>query len=479
MHGVLVCLLPLALSQPAGDATEWSSFLGPNGSCQIDSAALPDTLDPEKTLRWRAEIAGGYSSAIVVGDVLFLTSAAGKELLTQCIDRKTGEEVWRRELPFHGKRPGANSPAAPTPVSDGRAVYCAFHDFGVIAYDMEGEDLWEAPIGPFTIPHGFSSSPLLHEDLLVLQVDQDSGSYVIAWDKETGEERWMVERPGLTHGYGTPALYVPKEGPAQVILSGTYRISGHSLEDGEPLWWVDGGGQMPMTSPMVVGDRAIVCNFSSSSSESGLPKFSGSFEKALEERDTNGDGLLGPDEFENRMIKMAFFVFDLDDDGFFNERDWAFIVRGSQAAGGLYSIKLDGTGDVSESHVSWTNDNRRGLSETTSPLIFDEMILMLKSGGLVSTYDLSTGELFQTERIGEPDQYWATPVLADGKIYLASFSGILTVLSADAEWEVLSETNLADSADSAVVIWSTPAIADDQIFVRTQKALYCFGLPKE
>jgi len=179
------------------------------------------------------------------------------------------------------------------------------------------------------------------------------------------------------------------------------------------------------------------------------------------------------------MIKMAFFVFDLDDDGFFNERDWAFIVRGSQAAGGLYSIKLDGTGDVSESHVSWTNDNRRGLSETTSPLIFDEMILMLKSGGLVSTYDLSTGELFQTERIGEPDQYWATPVLADGKIYLASFSGILTVLSADAEWEVLSETNLADSADSAVVIWSTPAIADDQIFVRTQKALYCFGLPKE
>ena len=78
MHGVLVCLLPLALSQPAGDATEWSSFLGPNGSCQIDSAALPDTLDPEKTLRWRAEIAGGYSSPIVVGDVLFLTSAAGR-----------------------------------------------------------------------------------------------------------------------------------------------------------------------------------------------------------------------------------------------------------------------------------------------------------------------------------------------------------------------------------------------------------------
>lgn len=479
MQGVLVLLLPLLSPAAVGDTGEWSQFLGPGGSCRIESAALPDTLDPEETLRWRVDLAGGYSSPIIHGDRIYLTSAEGKELRTECLDRADGKEVWRSVIEFSGKRPGANSPAAPTPATDGKAVYCAFHEIGVVAYDMEGKELWRADVGPFTIPHGFSSSPIVHDDLLVLQVDQDSGSYLIAWDKKTGEERWKVERPGVTHSYSSPALYVPVEGPAQVILSSAYRISGHSLKDGKELWWVDDGGQMPMTSPMVVADRAIVCNFSSSSTESGLPNLSGSFEKALEERDADGDGLLGPDEFENRMIKMAFFVFDLDDDGFFDERDWDYLVRGNKASGGLYAIQLDGRGDVTETKVDWSNDNRRGLSETASPLVYDETIFLLKGGGLLSTYDLTTGELDHTERIGEPDQYWATPVLADGKIYLASLYGMLTVISADAEWDVLSETNLNDSNENPVVIWSTPAIAGDQIFIRAQDALYCFGLPKE
>jgi outer membrane protein assembly factor BamB len=468
--GVPVSLLLLALSSPTEPSQEWSRFLGPNGSCRIESSPLPDALDPESTLLWRTEIAGGYSSPIVVGDHILLTAADKENLLTICLDRTTGEERWTRLIPFHGKRPGANSPAAPTPVSDGKAVYAVFHDHGVAAYDLEGEDLWSAPIGPFTIPHGFSSSPLLHDDILLLQVDQDSGSYVIAWDKRTGEERWKVDRPGVTHAYGSPALYVPEQGPAQLIISGPFRVSGHSLKDGQPIWWANAGSPTPMTTPMIVGDRAIICSYAAAGAESGLPNISGSFADALEARDKNDDGRLGPDEFDSKLLQSAFFVFDLDDDGFFDERDWDYLSKHCRGSGGLYSIKLDGKGDVTESHILWKYDQRRGLSETTSPLVIDDEILLLKSGGLLSAFDLETGELDRIERVGESDQYWATPLFADGKIYLASLSGLVTVLAADGEWNKLSSTSLDEAT------WSTPAISDGRIFVRTQKALYCFGL---
>jgi outer membrane protein assembly factor BamB len=303
-------------------------------------------------------------------------------------------------------------------------------------------------------------------------MDQDSGSYVTAFDKKTGDRRWRVDRPGQTHGYGSPALWIPEDGPAQVILSGAMRISGHSLVDGKMLWWVDGSAQQPMTSPIVRDGLCIVCAYSGPSTEAGLPKLIGSFEDALVERDANGDGLLGPDEFENAMLKMAFFVFDLDDDGFFDERDWDYIVTSCGPTGGLFAIELGGKGDVTESHVLWKYDGRRGLAEAASPLLLEDRIFLLKSGGLLSTFDLATGDIDRMERVGSPDQYWASPVVADGKMYLASLTGQLTVLTASKEWEVLSSTDLGEQT------WSTPAIAGDQILVRTQKALYCFGLPE-
>ena len=170
----------------------------------------------------------------------------------------TGETRWEREIPFDGKRVGANSSAAPTPVTDGERVYSLFHAAGLVAYDLEGEELWSVDLGPFEIPHGMSSSPVLHGDLLVVQADQDSGSFLAAFDRKTGEERWRVEREGVVHSYATPAIYAPEEGPAQVIVSGSFQIASYSLADGKKLWWVNGSAWQTKAIPLIDGNVCYV-----------------------------------------------------------------------------------------------------------------------------------------------------------------------------------------------------------------------------
>ena len=466
---LLPCLL---LPTSTDDAPAWGGFRGPNGTGSATSPALPDTLDPEKTLRWRTEVPGGYSSPIVTGDRVFLTAATGKKLLTLCLDRHTGEEIWQRELPFSGKRPGANSPAAPTPVTDGKAVYCLFNDFGVVAYDMEGEDLWEEPLGPFTIPHGMSSSPVLAGDLLLLQIDQDSGSWLSAYDKKTGKARWTVDRPGFTHSYATPAVCTPEDGPAQVIVSGSYKVCSYALADGELLWWVDGSAFMTKGVPLVVGSQCYLCAYAMPSTEAGLPNITQTFAEALAERDADGNGKISLAEFDHPGLKMAWSIFDLDDDGFFDEADWAYLASSCKPTGGLFAIDCRGRGDVSASHVLWKYDGRRGLPDCTSPVVVGDTIFLVKGGSLLSTFDTKSGELARMERICASDNYFASPVTGDGKVYTASLSGQLTVLSALREWEVLSATNLNEE------VWSTPALVDGQVLVRSQKALYCFMVPE-
>ena len=233
-----IALLTLYLLCAPGDEPEWGGFRGNNGAGIAASKALPDALDPEHGVLWRTEVPAGYSSPVVSGDVVFLTAADGEHLWTLCIDRGTGKERWRKGLEFDGKRPGANSAASSSPVTDGESVYVLFHDFGLIAYDLEGQELWRRPLGPFNIPHGMSSSPLLHKDRLLLVVDQDTDSYLAAYDKAGGEELWKVERPGVTHGYSTPAVFTPEQGPSELIVSGSFQVSAYSIEDGAKRWWV-------------------------------------------------------------------------------------------------------------------------------------------------------------------------------------------------------------------------------------------------
>jgi len=464
----LALLLALSLTTAAeDDAPEWGGFRGNNGT-GVAASSIPDALDPEGNLMWRIEVPAGYSSPTIVGDRLFITGAEGSSLWTICMDRFDGTEVWRQEVGFDGKRPGANSPAAPSPATDGVGVYSVFHSFGIVAYDLEGNKLWEQEIGPFNIPHGMSSSPVVHGEMVMLQVDQDRSAYLVAYDRRTGKERWKVERPGVTHSYATPAVYAPEGKPAQLIVSGSFQIASYAVESGEKLWWVDGSAWQTKSVPVIHADRCYINAFMQAPSAIGLPKFAGSFEDILAERDENGDGLINRNEWEHEFLQMAWFIFDLDDDDAFGAEDWEYAVACGRATGGLFAIDLGGEGDVGASHVDWKFTDRRSLPEIPSPVFCNDTIFLIAEGGIFTSIDPESGEEIKQGRVAEPESYFASPVSAGGRIVLASKSGQLSVIRADAEWELLSTHRIDEE------VWSTPAIAGGQVFIRSQQALYCF-----
>src|SRR5262249_51499407 len=155
------------------------------------------------------------SSPILVGSRIFVTAYEGPKLLTICLDRATGTIQWRREAPrprTEGMQP-TNSPASPTPASDGTMVYVFFGDFRMSAYGMDGEERWKLPLGPFNNANGHGSSPIVVDDLVYLICDQDTDSYLLAVEKTTGKVHWKVDRPEVTRGYATPVVYQPKNGP--------------------------------------------------------------------------------------------------------------------------------------------------------------------------------------------------------------------------------------------------------------------------
>ena len=467
----LLALAPLISLPPLvdNDSPQWGAFRGNLGAGHASGTRVPDSLDPEGNLAWRVELPGGYSSPTVAGDRVFLTGSEGEELLTLAVDLGTGEEIWRQSLPFDGKRPGANSPASPSPVTDGERVYVAFHSFGLAAYTIEGEALWRVEMEPFNIPHGLATSPVVHDGRVIFCVDQDGGGFVAAFDAATGEELWRTERPGVFHGYATPSLFLPADGTAQVVVAGSMQVAGYSVDEGKKLWWADVGAWQTKGIPVIAGGQAWVNSFMVTLNEAGLPRMSGTFEEALSERDEDGDGKISKDEWDDPQLRMAWFVIDLDDDGFLDSTDWDYITLAGSRTGGLYSIRLDGEGDVTESHVDWSHDDRRGLPDAASPLLVDGLLYLLKTGGILTALDADTGEVIKRERIGDSDQYYASPVFAEGRIVTASLGGLLTVVEAGAEWKVLSQTSVDEQ------VWSTPALADDRVLVRSQEALWCFG----
>ena len=465
MHAITALLLLFATDD---GSPEWGSFRGNNGQGLATNASIPSEVGSEATQAWRVEVPAGYSSPVVSGEHVFLTGVEESKLLTLCLQRTDGKELWRKEIEFDGLRVGMNSSAAPTPVTDGERVYVLFHSRGLVAYDVEGKELWKHQIGPFNIPHGMSTSPIVHDDLVLLVVDQDLDSYVVAYDKESGEERWKTKRPGVTHSYSTPAVYTPEEGPAQLIVSGSLQVTGYSLEDGKRLWWVDGSAWQTKAVPIIVGDECFVSAYMVPSTEFGMPKLQESWEAELEERDANGDEVIGRDEWEGQMIQMVWFIFDLNGDEVLDKTDWEYMGSAGTATGGLFAINLGGTGNVTETHVKWKFDDRRGLPDCPTPLCLDDTLYLIKEGGLLTAIDPESGEVSKQDRVGEPDAYFASPIGAGDRLLTASRGGQLAVIQAGREWEVLSVHDLKEE------LWSTPALADGQVFVRTQEALWCF-----
>ncbi len=479
----VTALATLALPGPAQDAeatapeahaTDWRSFRGPNGSGVAASGGLPDDLGGEQAVEWRVKIHSGYSSPIAASGRIFLTGADRTHLFTVCLDEETGRKMWHRKIAYDGKRPGANSPAASTPATDGETVYALFHHVGLIAYDVFGEELWRNDLGaPFNIPHGLATSPVVHGGRVVVQLDQDSGSALVCLDAGTGSELWRTARDGAAHSYSTPIVTDASDGEPVLVVSGSYEVSGYSFETGERAWWITGTAWQTKAVPLVYENLAIVAAYMPLSTEFGLPPTPGTFEAALEEHDENGNGTIERSEWKHDMLHQTWFIWDRDGDDTLNAIDYAYLLTTKTEKGALYAIRLGGEGDVTETHVAWSYSDRRGLSDVISPILLGDTVFLLKDGGLLTAIDAATGDKAKSGRIGEPDQYYASPVAAGNRILTAGMSGQVSVVQAGPEWETLTTASFDMGK-----LWSTPALTEGRILLRSETELVALARPR-
>jgi outer membrane protein assembly factor BamB len=204
-----------------------------------------------------AETPKGNSSPVVIGNRLWITGHEGGERIVLCYDVADGSLVWRRSvMQARDERPNPmNGPATPTPASDGKSIFVLFPDFGLLAYDFSGKELWRVPLGPFGGIQGMAASPVYTEGNVVLLIDTPEQAYLAAFDAATGKQVWKADRPlGFLGSYTTPALYKPLSGPAQIVVAGAVELTGYQASTGERLWWARGVTNGPAAPPLIAGD---------------------------------------------------------------------------------------------------------------------------------------------------------------------------------------------------------------------------------
>jgi outer membrane protein assembly factor BamB len=460
----------LALSLPAAD---WPQLRGPAGSglC-LSCGKMPVEFGPQKNVLWRTGLPPGKSSPVVVGDRIFLTGAEGEDLVTMCLNRATGKVLWRRSIRAarHEAQHSLNHRAAPTAAAGENGIFVFFADFGLAAYDFDGKPRWQLPLGPFNSQHGVVASPVYGDGKLVLVSDEDTNAYILGVDAESGKIAWKTPR-NVINGYSTPVVYRPPQGPTQVIAPGSYQLTAYSIQDGEPLWFVRGLTCQPKSAPAISGG-VLYFNGWTVGNDAGEQVELPPFAEVIAKADANHDGKLAQAELPPAWQPTGTWrAIDLDRDGFLNEREWTFFRTRRAARNGLLAVRLGGSGDVTDTHVLWRHE--KSLPDVPAPLVYNDVVFLFRSGGIATTLDARTGKVLKQARLtGALEDYYASPVGVDGKVYIASEHGKVVVLRAAGEWEILAIN------DFGADIYATPAVVEDRMYLRTQDALYASGAVK-
>jgi outer membrane protein assembly factor BamB len=463
----MLALATLAADMPDPDG--WSRFRGPNGSGVSTSTHLPSEFGPEKNVVWKTELPFGHSSPTLTRERIFLTAARGEKLVTICLDRRTGKILWEREAPRSRveKLDTRNGPAGPTPATDGTNVYVFFADFGLLSYDMDGKERWRLPLGPFNNLYGMGASPVLVDDAVVLACDQNTGSFIVSVAQRDGRVRWKTPRPEAHSGHSTPILYKPAGGATQIIVPGSFLLTAYAPGSGEKLWWVGGLSFEMKSTPVVNGDTLFINGFGTPQNQPGahptIPDFA---DVVRQHSDTAGKVTLRtlPDWNARSWI-------DLNTDGEVSAAEWDYYRAAMASENGMLAIRLGGRGDMTASNVRWTY--HKSVPQLPSPIVYSNVLYMVNDGGIVTTLNPETGaEMGQGRLKGAIDRYYASPVAADGKIFMLSETGKIVVLAPGGTLEPVIVNDLKDD------IYATPAISGGNMYVRTRGWLYCFGLPK-
>jgi outer membrane protein assembly factor BamB len=432
----MVAMLGLALASGGGlyaraaaeakPGIDWPQFRGIKASGVAEGFALPASWDVAKgqNVAWKTAIPGlGLSSPIVWGDLACVsTSISGQkdaglkvglygdvkpvlddtehEWRLYCLDKKTGAVRWQQtvtkaipRIKRHTKASHANSTLA----TDGERLIAFFGSEGLYAYDLKGKQLWKKDLGVldagwFVDPSAqweTGSSPILHDNVVVIQADVQRGSFLAAFDARNGQELWRVSRSDVPT-WGTPTVH-QVNGQTQLIVNGWRHMGAYDFKTGKEIWKLSGGGDIPVPTP-VVSDGLIFI--------------------------TNAHGPKSP----------------------------VYAIR--ETATGDITLA---DGATSNAGIAWSAARDGGYMCT--PLVYRGLVYIVKYNGVLSVFEAKTGEVkFQQRLAGGTSAFTSSPIAADGKIYLASEEGRVYVLKAGPAFEVLAENDMTESVLSTPAI---------------------------
>ena len=466
MHRSILASLFVVITLHAED---WPQFRGGNGSGVSGSKNLPQEFSADKNIAWKAKIGDGIGSPIVKNDRVFTTAMLGEQKLgVFSFDAASGKQLWRNDFDT-GTLPRItppNSHASSTPATDGERVYVYFSTIGLLAFDFAtGKEVWRHTMTrpAYLMDWGAASSPIVHDGMVIFCQDDDLAPFVVAVDAKTGQEKWKTLRQEMLAGYALPVL-CEANGRTDLVIAGSGKLKGYNPATGKELWTCNTLLRTIMTSP-VVHDGVIYVAVQSYGDATRTLKHA-----LLEWLDTNQDKILSreetPKEFHER-----FDASDKNHDKVIGpeEIDTAFQSPDNMAAGGniIQAIKGGGSGDVTKTHVIWNIDPKTP-SNLSSPLFYNNRLYLVKSGGMSSCYDAKDGKtLWDRSRLGNFGDYFASPVAADGKVFIAGKNGFIIVLEDGPQLKVIGKNDIGEE------IIATPAIADGRIFIRTRESLVC------
>jgi len=463
----LICTMRVG----AADEAWWPMFRGPNASGVSDTAKPPAKFGPAENVAWSVNIPSAPSSPCVWGERIFLTTFSEGKLETRAYNRADGKLLWTRAAPsekleeFH---PTEGSPAASTPVTDGRHVVSYFGSCGLVCHDFKGKELWRHPLPTILSPGSFGSggSPMIKGGLVLVGRDQVGASSLLAVDLETGSKVWEAPRADVGPGFGTPITW-KNGGSDEVVMPSALKLKSYDVKTGQERWSLAGMPATVCTTP-VTGDGLLFFGGWGPGKEPGSGP---TWEWLAGQFDKNKDGAITPDEVKGTKMETFFRSLDFNRDGKITKEDMdkfqEMLAKGENV---IVAVKPGGKGELGESAVAWKQT--KGLPYVASPLYYQGRVYYIKDGGMVSCFEAATGKvIYQQERLNNAaGSYYASPVAADGRIFVVSLDGKVTVLRAGTELpEILHQVDFKER------IAATPALVGRQIFLRTDKKLYALG----
>lgn len=453
-------------------ASDWPQFRGPaSQGVAAPDARPPIAFGPSSNVLWQVTVPPGNSSPVLRDGRLFLTAFDQGQLTTLALDASTGRELWRRTLPpskVEEVHRSLGSPASATVATDASRVFVHFGSFGMAAYTFEGRELWRHPLPVTETEYGSSSSPVVAGNLVIQLLDQDAGSYLVALRADDGTEAWRVDRPEMRRGFGTPILW-SHHGRTDLVVPGTIFMSGLDPATGRERWRVDGLARITCTTPVVSGNTLFAASWTTGGDRAADRIELGGFDAILTDNDKNQDGKLSHAELPAGAAQQRKKHLDGNRDGFVDRQEWdsmaAIFARVENQA---WALEAGPDGSVKADGVRWRF--KRGLPYVASPVHDGSHLYLVKNGGFLTCLDGVTGKAaYQEERLSAPGDYYASPTLAAGHLYVASQPGIVTVVKAGSKFEVISRNDLGEA------IQASPAVVGSTLYLRTASKLYAFG----